>query len=151
MGFRISCIVGVPFCSSTTFFLFALFFAKRASLLACFNTALLFLKIYTQSGESQENLEGITMLIAAAVLFYVSYWLTSKAEAARWMDYIQNQVMQSIGKGSIFTLGLASFFVVYREGAETILFYSALFSNAEAGGSGRSKYHKQTRSALSCE
>ena len=98
-------------------------------------TALLFLKIYTQSGESQENLEGITMLIAAAVLFYVSYWLTSKAEAARWMDYIQNQVMQSIGKGSIFTLGLASFFVVYREGAETILFYSALFSNAEAGGS----------------
>lgn len=97
-------------------------------------TALLFLKIYTRSGSSQENLEGITMLIAAAVLVYVSYWLTSKAEAAKWMAYIQNQVIRSIGKGSLFTLGFAAFIVVYREGAETILFYSALFS--KAGGEG---------------
>ncbi len=97
-------------------------------------TAVLFLKVYTQSGASQENLEGITMLIAAAVLFYVSYWLTSKAEAAKWMAYIQNQVIKSIGKGSIFTLGFAAFIVVYREGAETILFYSALFSKAGGGG-----------------
>jgi len=97
-------------------------------------TALLFLKVYTQSGSSRENLEGITMLIAAAVLFYVSYWLTSKAEAAKWMAYIQNQVIKSIGKGSVLTLGFASFIVVYREGAETILFYSALFSRASGSG-----------------
>jgi high-affinity iron transporter len=74
------------------------------------------------------------MLIAAAVLFYVSYWLTSKAEAAKWMAYIQNQVIKSIGKGSVLTLGFASFIVVYREGAETILFYSALFSRASGSG-----------------
>ncbi len=98
-------------------------------------TAILFLKIYTKSGASQENLEGITMLIAAAVLFYVSYWLTSKAEAAKWMSYIQSQVIRSVGKGSMFTLGLAAFIVVYREGAETILFYSTLFPNAEEGSS----------------
>lgn len=106
-----------------------------AAILLSIITAILFLKIYTQSGSSKEILEGITMLIAAAVLFYVSYWLTSKAEAAKWMAYIQNQVVRSIGKGSIFTLGLASFIVVYREGAETILFYSALFSNVGQGSS----------------
>src|SRR6185503_5166500 len=29
-------------------------------------------------------IEGFTMLLAAAVLFYVSYWLLSKVEAAKW-------------------------------------------------------------------
>jgi len=96
-------------------------------------TAFVFMKVYTQSGASREILEGITMLIAAAVLFYVSYWLTSKAEAAKWMSYIRKQVAESIGKGSMLTLGFAAFIVVYREGAETILFYSALLANSGDG------------------
>lgn len=96
-------------------------------------TAVVFMEVYTQSAASREILEGITMLIAAGVLFYVSYWLTSKAEAAKWMSYIQKQVSESIGKGSMLTLGFAAFIVVYREGAETILFYSALLANSGAG------------------
>ena len=28
------------------------------------------------------------MLVAAAVLFYVSYWLISRFEAKRWTDYL---------------------------------------------------------------
>ena len=98
-------------------------------------TAIIFMKaLSTQSSAGRENLEGITMLVASAVLFYVSYWLTSKAEAAKWMSYIQSQVARSIGRGSVLTLGFAAFIVVYREGAETILFYSAMFANSGAGG-----------------
>ena len=96
-------------------------------------TAVIFMKAITQSSTGRENLEGITMLVASAVLFYVSYWLTSKAEAAKWMRYIQSQVAKSIGRGSVLTLGFAAFIVVYREGAETILFYSAMFANSGAG------------------
>jgi high-affinity iron transporter len=78
------------------------------------------------SGSNQEALEGITMLIAATVLVYVSYWLTAKRDADRWQAFIKEKMDQAIGKGSLFALGLVAFLAVFREGAETILFYQAL-------------------------
>lgn len=96
-------------------------------------TAAVLMNLYTQSAAEREILEGVTMLIASAVLFYVSYWLISKAESAKWMDYIKKQAQKSIGKGSALALGFTAFIVVYREGAETVLFYSALFANSGSG------------------
>lgn len=84
------------------------------------------------SGASQENLEGITMLLAVAVLVLVSYWLISKAQAKRWQEYIQGKIKTSLGAGSNFALGSAAFLAVYREGAETVLFYQALISSNPA-------------------
>ena len=40
------------------------------------------------AGAARETLEGFVMLAAAAVLFYVSYWLVSRFEAKRWTDYL---------------------------------------------------------------
>jgi len=70
--------------------------------------------------------EGVTMLFAAAVLFYVSCWLFAKSEAARWQAYVHAQVDRALTGGRAATLGLAVFLAVYREGAETVLFYRAL-------------------------
>jgi len=96
-------------------------------------TAVALLFFYRGNTANQEALEGITMLVASAVLFYVSFWLTSKAEGARWSKFIQNQVSRSISTGNVAAIGFMAFIVVYREGAETILFYAALYSNAGIG------------------
>lgn len=90
--------------------------------------------VFDASAASQEVLEGATMLLAAAVLFSMSYWLISKAEAEQWAAYIRDKVGGSLSSGSLKALWFASFLAVYREGAETVLFYQALLSGADATG-----------------
>jgi high-affinity iron transporter len=82
----------------------------------------------TASGRNQEIIEGATMLLAVVVLFYVSNWMVSKAEAEAWTGYIEGKVKSSITRGSMFSLAFAAFLAVFREGAETILFYQALLA-----------------------
>jgi high-affinity iron transporter len=81
-----------------------------------------------ENGANQEIVEGVTMLIAVVVLFYVSNWMVSKAEAAAWTGYIAGKVQSSVSRGSVFSLAFTAFLAVFREGAETILFYQALLS-----------------------
>jgi high-affinity iron transporter len=83
-------------------------------------------------GQSQEIIEGTTMLLAVAVLFYVSNWMVSKAEAEAWTSYIENKVQNSLARGSVFSLAFAAFLAVFREGAETILFYQALLAQTQS-------------------
>jgi high-affinity iron transporter len=82
----------------------------------------------------RELIEGATMLLAAAVLFYVSYWLLSKIEAAKWTAFVRGKMQSALSSGSGVALSAVAFLAVYREGFETILFYKALFSSAGASG-----------------
>ncbi len=75
---------------------------------------------------SRTVVEGASLLLASGVLFYVSFWLFSKREAQRWQAWIAQQLDSALSNGSVLTLGLAAFLAVYREGAETVLFYHAL-------------------------
>ena len=83
------------------------------------------------SGANQEITEGLTMLLAVVVLFYVSNWMVSKSESAAWTSYIEGKVQSSITRGSVFSLAFAAFLAVFREGAETILFYQALLAGTK--------------------
>jgi len=74
------------------------------------------------------------MLLAAAVLFYVSYWLLSRLEVAKWNAFVKGRMEEALRTGSGFALASVAFLAVYREGFETILFYQALFNST--GGSG---------------
>jgi high-affinity iron transporter len=76
---------------------------------------------------SQEMLEGGIMLVAAGMLFYVSYWLLSKLEVAKWNLFVRGQVQNALTTGSSLALVSIAFLAVYREGFETVLFYKALF------------------------
>ncbi len=77
---------------------------------------------------SKEVMEGVTLLIAVGVLFSVSYWLISKVEAAKWQKFIREKVSTALDQGGGKALALVAFLAVFREGAETALFYQALFS-----------------------
>jgi high-affinity iron transporter len=87
------------------------------------------LLVYSMQGRAREILEGLVMLLAAGVLFYVSYWLVSQAEAKRWMDYLKQQARRGLEWGGRGTLAVTAFLAVYREGAETALMYQALLGS----------------------
>jgi high-affinity iron transporter len=80
----------------------------------------------------REALEGVTMLLATAVLFYVSYWLLSKVEVDRWNAFVRSRMEEALSTGSGLALSSVAFLAVYREGVETILFYNALLASAES-------------------
>ncbi len=82
-------------------------------------------------GRALEAVEGITMLLAAAVLLYVGHWMLARREAERWQGYIRRKVDAAVETGSGLALAAAVFLAVYREGAETVLFYHALIADAQ--------------------
>jgi high-affinity iron transporter len=91
-------------------------------------TAVVLVTILLAMPATREIIEGVTMLIAVAVLFSVSYWLISKVEAAKWQQFIQEKVTIALEKGGGRALAFVAFLAVYREGAETALFYQALLN-----------------------
>jgi high-affinity iron transporter len=84
----------------------------------------------------REAIEGFTMLLAMVVLFYVSYWLLSKIEVARWNAFVTGKMEAALSTGSGVALAAVAFLAVYREGFETILFYEALLSSSGSSGIG---------------
>ncbi|TGZ98264.1 iron permease [Rodentibacter pneumotropicus] len=95
-------------------------------------TAFIFQLIFENSGQNRELLEGFTMMIAVVMLFMMSYWLLSKVEAQNWKRYLEGKLSTALTAGSLAGLWLTSFLAVYREGAETVLFYYALASDAKS-------------------
>ncbi len=91
-------------------------------------TAIVLATVFGHLPASREIVEGVTMLIAVAVLFSVSYWLISRVEAAKWQKFIREKVNVALEHGGGKALVLVAFLAVYREGAETALFYQALFN-----------------------
>jgi high-affinity iron transporter len=74
-------------------------------------------------GLGSELVEGVVGLSAAVMLFYVSYWLHSKARLSGWQTYIRDRSTAALAGGSMLSLGMLSLLAVFREGAETTVFY----------------------------
>ena len=98
------------------------------ALVASAGTAVVLKTVLAAVPASREIIEGATLLLAVAVLFSVSYWLISKVEAAKWQQFIKEKVTAALDQGGGRALTFIAFLAVYREGAETALFYQALFN-----------------------
>ena len=86
------------------------------------------------SGASRELTEGITALLAAAMLLYVGWWLHSRSNAQAWNRYVREQLNTALARRTLWAMAGISFLVVYREVFEMILFYETLWSQAGAVG-----------------
>jgi high-affinity iron transporter len=91
-------------------------------------------KLIAISGAHREVTEGATALVSAALLLYVGFWLHSRANAARWTEFIKSQMTAALSGGALFSIALVSFLAVYREVFETVLFYQALWMQSEGSG-----------------
>ena len=101
-----------------------LYGGAAAAVLASFAAAWIFVAWF--GGMHSDLMESVILLIAAAVLIWVSGWLFARRDAAAWTAYLRQRMDRSLGRGGIMTLGLAAFLAVFREGAETILFLQAI-------------------------
>jgi high-affinity iron transporter len=79
------------------------------------------------SGAAREMTEGVTALVAAAILLYVGFWMHEKAYADRWRTFLHTQLQEALSARTMWALALVSFLAVYREAFETVLFYQALW------------------------
>ncbi|WP_456447090.1 FTR1 family protein, partial [Thiolapillus sp.] len=85
-------------------------------------------------GAGRELTEGFAALFAAAMLFYLGFWLHSKTSAAQWKAFIQGSIKKALGKGTLWGLSGLAFIAVYREIFETVLFYQALWLQTGQAG-----------------
>jgi high-affinity iron transporter len=74
----------------------------------------------------RELLEGVTAVVAVAVLFAVSFWLVSRLDHRHWLEFMRARVAAAVSAGSAVAFAGLGFTAVYREGFETVLFYQAL-------------------------
>lgn len=94
-----------------------------AAVVASAVTAWIFVRFF--GGNHSDAVEGVTMLLAAALMFYVSGWLYLRQDPRAWQGYLREQASAALNRGNI-ALAAVGFLAVYREGAETILFLHAL-------------------------
>jgi high-affinity iron transporter len=94
-------------------------------------TAAAFATVIRVSAAQQEAIEGLTMLLASVVLFWVASWMVSKIEADKWRAFVHARMRDALSSGSGLALAGVAFLAVYREGVETVLFYAALLGGAE--------------------
>ncbi|MFJ5564273.1 FTR1 family protein [Lysinibacillus xylanilyticus] len=80
---------------------------------------------------SRELMEGYIGLLAAAMMIGVGIWLHSKSSVTSWNRYISKQMGNAISSGSVFAMAAISFLSVFREGAETLVFYAGIAPKME--------------------
>lgn len=78
------------------------------------------------AASSREYIEGLTGVIAVVMMLTIGTWLHNKSSIVQWNKYINQQMQQAIAKGSLLSFGVISFLSVFREGAETIIFYAGI-------------------------
>lgn len=78
------------------------------------------------AGNTREMLEGIVGIIAVIMMLFVGVWLHSKSSAVAWTKFLKQHTTSAITAGSFLSLATLSFLAVFREGAETVLFYAGI-------------------------
>jgi high-affinity iron transporter len=89
--------------------------------------------VVTISGATRELTEGVTALVATAVLLWVGFWMHDKSHAQRWDQYLRSRLRGALGRSATWGLASVSFLAVYREVFETVLFYQALWLQTAPG------------------
>ena len=85
------------------------------------------------AGTNREILEGAVGVVAVIMMLFIGAWLHSKSSIEGWKKFVDKQVAQALATGSLVSMMLLSFLAVFREGAETILFYVGMLPQIATG------------------
>ena len=103
--------------------------------------AVIFVFAFGGSGPIQEIMEGVCALIAMAMLLWTSNWMLNKSSVEAWNRYIkakteaavasvssQVDAGEKVASRTVISLAMLSFLAVFREGAETVIFYESIYT-----------------------
>jgi high-affinity iron transporter len=102
----------------------ALYIGSLAAVLASVVAAFIF-EIYFD-GSHNDFLEAVVMIVASALMIYMSGWLFLRQDPRAWKKDIDQAAQKALDSGTQWSLALIAFLAVFREGAETVLFLAAL-------------------------
>lgn len=96
-----------------------------AGIVASFLIALLLQSAFpaVTSGANREILEGAVGIFAVFMMLFIGIWLHRKSSVQKWNAFMEEQMKTITKTGSFVSMFALSFLAVFREGAETILFY----------------------------
>ncbi|OBZ08772.1 iron permease [Bacillus sp. FJAT-26390] len=75
------------------------------------------------AGSMREAIEGIAGLLSVVLMLTVGNWLHKKSNMNNWNQYIDKQMGSALARGSLWSLFAVSGLAIFREGAETTIFY----------------------------
>lgn len=105
-----------------------LYAGAAAAVLASLGMAWVFETYY--DGNHSDLFEAAVMLLAAALMFYMSGWLLLRQDPKAWQTDLNRLAEKALGAGTVVSLAAIAFLAVFREGAETMLFVHALAKGA---------------------
>ncbi len=108
----------------------ALYAGAGAAILASLVAAWAFQKF--NNGMHSDIMEGVIIVIAAALMLYVSGWLLLRQDPRAWQGFLKTKADAALAQRTGMAVAVLAFLAVFREGAETVLFIHALA--ATAGG-----------------
>ena len=102
--------------------------------------AVIFVLAFGGSGPIQEIMEGTCALIAMGMLLWTSNWMLNKSSVEAWNRYIRKKTEAAVADAAaaasadnvtlktVVSLAMLSFLAVFREGAETVIFYESIYT-----------------------
>lgn len=81
------------------------------------------------AGANREIIEGVTGIVAVLMIIGVGSWLHQKSRLQGWNRYMNKQIGEALSTGSVLSMAFVSFLAIFREGAETIIFYTGMVSS----------------------
>lgn len=106
--------------------------------------AIIFMVAFGGSGPLQEIMEGVCALIAMCMLLWTSNWMLNKSSVEAWNRYIKGKTEAAVASVSsqveagekvafrtVVSLAMLSFLAVFREGAETVIFYQSIYTMSQ--------------------
>lgn len=106
--------------------------------------AVIFMLAFGGSGPLQEIMEGVCALVAMCMLLWTSNWMLNKSSVEAWNRYIREKTEAAVASVSsqvesgekvasrtVISLAMLSFLAVFREGAETVIFYQSIYTMSQ--------------------
>jgi high-affinity iron transporter len=107
-----------------------LYLGAGLAILASFGAAVVFELFF--GGEHNDFMEAGVMVIAAALMLYMSGWLFLRQDPKAWMSELRSHAERALDSGTAISLALIAFLAVFREGGETIVMLHA--AATQSGG-----------------
>jgi high-affinity iron transporter len=107
----------------------SVYWGGGVAVIASLFTAMIFNLFY--NGGHDDRIEAFVLLLAAGLLFYMSGWLLLRQDPKVLKQELEKGASKALSSGTTFSIAALSFFAVFREGAETVLFLHALASTVD--------------------